>query len=140
MIQESFVHCFRSCGLQNQTKFTGCFLEVLVDETQPYISLLAAGSSDPDYMSCWLQQGLGVMKSCFHHYSDLSYTIIQNIVSECVINKECVTCFMMVYSSSNQQCLQKFMRLFGLTPVEQKQAKDFFICSINALISLTAQC
>ncbi|KAK3540410.1 hypothetical protein QTP70_030895, partial [Hemibagrus guttatus] len=110
-IRESFVHCFKSCGIQNQTKFTGCFLEALVDEAQPYISMLAAGSSNPE-----------------------------NIVSECVINKECVTCFINVYNSRNQQCLQKFMQFFGSTPAEQKPAKEFVICSISELISLTAQC
>ncbi|XP_053359527.1 uncharacterized protein LOC128529929 [Clarias gariepinus] len=140
-IKESFIHCYLNCGFQNRTKYTGCFLEALMDQSQPYISMLAAGSSDPDLMSCWLRQGLGAVRSCFHHYSELSYTLIRNIVHELINNKqEYVTCFMKMYNNGDKTCLQLFIWLFGPTPTLRIRAKDFFICSINEMISLTATC
>ncbi|MCI4380466.1 hypothetical protein PGIGA_G00240450, partial [Pangasianodon gigas] len=141
LITDSFIHCYLHCGFQNKTKFTGCFLEVSVDKTQPYVSMLAAGSSDPGFLWCWLRRGLGAVKSCFHHYSELSYTVIRNIVSEFVNNKqEYVRCFMELYNNGDKKCLQRFMQLFGTTPEMRIRAKGFFICSINEMISLTATC
>lgn len=140
MITDSFIHCYLHSGLQNKTKFTGCFLEALVDQTQPYISMLAAGSSDPESMSCWLRRGLGVLKSCFHHYSE-RYTLILHVVREFVNNRpEYVKCFMKVFNDGNKQCIQMFMQLFGTTPAMRMQAKGFFICSIHETILLTATC
>ncbi|XP_060786949.1 uncharacterized protein LOC132892659 [Neoarius graeffei] len=141
MIRDSFIHCYVHCGFQNKTKYTDCFLDTLVDKTQPYISVLAAGSSDPDFMSCWLRRGLGAVKSCFHHYSELSFTVIHNIVNKFLNNKhEYISCFMELYNNGNKECLQMFLQLFGSTPTMNIKAKDFFICSINEMISLTPTC